>query len=113
MDGIPSSIPANAGAGLRSTWNRGADLLARAVGDTLLALCARVALAAIFFLSGRPKVEGLLTVSATERTTGIRPAGHGTASSISRALSRACRPTCMGETRSQKPSASDWKARTS
>jgi putative oxidoreductase len=49
--------------GPRAAWNRVADLLSRSVSDSLLALCARIALAAIFFLSGRTKVEGLLTVS--------------------------------------------------
>ena len=49
--------------GLRAAWNHVADRLSRWVGDSLLALCARFALAAIFFLSGRTKVEGLLTVS--------------------------------------------------
>ena len=49
--------------GLRAAWNRVADRLSRWVGDSLVALCARFALAAIFFLSGRTKVDGLLTVS--------------------------------------------------
>jgi putative oxidoreductase len=49
--------------GPRAAWSRVADLLSRSVSDSLLALCARIALAAIFFLSGRTKVEGLLTVS--------------------------------------------------
>ncbi len=33
------------------------------LGDTLLALLARLAIASIFFLSGRTKVTGLLTVT--------------------------------------------------
>lgn len=44
-------------------WNHVADRLARAVSDDLLALCARFAIAATFFLSGRTKVEGLLRVT--------------------------------------------------
>jgi putative oxidoreductase len=48
---------------LRRTWNRIADRLTGLVGHALLALAARVAVAAIFFLSGRTKVEGLLTVT--------------------------------------------------
>ena len=56
MPGIPASGP-------RAAWNQGADWLSRWVSDTSLALCARIALAAIFYLSGRTKVEGLLTVS--------------------------------------------------
>jgi putative oxidoreductase len=50
-------------AGLRGTWNRIADRLNAAVSHALLALGARVAVAAIFFLSGRTKVEGFLTVN--------------------------------------------------
>lgn len=34
-----------------------------AIGDSLLALVARLALAGIFFLSGRTKVDGLLTLT--------------------------------------------------
>ncbi len=49
--------------GLRGTWNRAADLLTSIVSHGLLALAARVAVAAIFFLSGRTKVDGLLTVN--------------------------------------------------
>jgi putative oxidoreductase len=51
------------GSGIRATWNRFAERLSGWVGDSLLALCARIALGAIFFLSGRTKVEGFLTVS--------------------------------------------------
>lgn len=49
--------------GLRGTWNRIADALSTLVSHALLGLTARVAVAAIFFLSGRTKVEGLLTVT--------------------------------------------------
>lgn len=45
-----------------SLWSRCADLASRLVGDSLLALVARVAIAAIFFLSGRTKVSGFLTI---------------------------------------------------
>ena len=58
-----ATIPAVPTPGPRAAWNRVADLLSRWVSDSFLALCARIALAAIFFLSGRTKVEGLLTVS--------------------------------------------------
>jgi len=51
--------------GLRAAWNRVADALDRWVGHSLLALGARFAIAGIFFLSGRTKVEGWLTVSDT------------------------------------------------
>lgn len=48
---------------LRSAWNRVADWLTVLIGHGLLALAARVALGAIFFLSGRTKVEGFLTIT--------------------------------------------------
>ncbi len=54
--------------GLRGVWNRIADLLTGLVGHWLLALAARVAVAAIFFLSGRTKVDGLLTVNDSAYT---------------------------------------------
>ena len=49
--------------GLRGRWNAGAAVLTRLVPDDLLALASRVSIAAIFFLSGRTKVEGLLTLT--------------------------------------------------
>ena len=49
--------------GLRGAWNRVADRLTDLIGHGLLALAARVAVGAIFFLSGRTKVDGLLTVN--------------------------------------------------
>ncbi|MEW6691199.1 MAG: DoxX family protein [Pseudomonadota bacterium] len=48
---------------MRSLWNRVAALLESLVGHWLLALAARFAIAGIFFLSGRTKVEGWLTVT--------------------------------------------------
>ena len=69
MKTIPSpAAPAAArsdstAADLRARWRRLAALLTRAVPEDLLLLAARVALAAIFWLSGRTKVEGGLTVS--------------------------------------------------
>jgi putative oxidoreductase len=50
-------------AGLRGAWNRIADMLTALIGHGLLALAARVAIGAVFFLSGRTKVEGFLTVT--------------------------------------------------
>jgi putative oxidoreductase len=58
-----ATAPAVPTPGLRAAWNHVADGLSRSVSDSSLALCARLALGAIFFLSGRTKVEGLLTVS--------------------------------------------------
>lgn len=48
---------------LRTRWNALASTLDRLVGHDLLALCCRLSIAAIFFLSGRTKVEGLLTIT--------------------------------------------------
>lgn len=49
--------------GARERWNRLADALARLINHSALALIDRVAIAAIFFLSGRTKVDGFLTIS--------------------------------------------------
>ncbi|MDF9619523.1 DoxX family protein [Pseudomonas entomophila] len=49
--------------GLRQHWNRLADWLQRLLSDSLLCLVARLGIASIFFLSGRTKVEGLLTIT--------------------------------------------------
>ena len=49
--------------GLRRWLNRIADLLTRLVAHDVLALITRIAIAAIFLLSGRTKVDGLLTVN--------------------------------------------------
>jgi putative oxidoreductase len=51
--------------GLLAAWNRMADVLERWIGHSLIAFAARFAIAGIFFLSGRTKVEGWLTVSDT------------------------------------------------
>jgi putative oxidoreductase len=51
--------------GLRAAWNGVADALERWIGHSLIALAARFSIAGIFFLSGRTKVEGWLTVSDT------------------------------------------------
>lgn len=62
MDPVIVSAPAAAN-GVRGAWNRIADVLSRAVNHASLALIDRAAIAAIFFLSGRTKVDGLLTVT--------------------------------------------------
>lgn len=43
-------------------WNQGADLASRLISHSLLALVCRISIAAIFFLSGRTKVTGFLTL---------------------------------------------------
>ena len=50
-------------SGLRGLWHGLADRLTRLVPHDALALVNRVAIAAIFFMSGRTKVEGWLTVT--------------------------------------------------
>lgn len=62
MNEATASAPAPA-EGLRGHWNRAADVLSRLVDHAVLALIDRVAIAAIFLLSGRTKVDGLLTVN--------------------------------------------------
>lgn len=48
----------------RNRWNALADSLSRWVGHDVLAIASRVSIAAIFFLSGRTKVEGFLTITS-------------------------------------------------
>lgn len=54
--------PASTGA-FRRTWNAAADVLTSLTPHALIALAARFSLAGIFFLSGRTKVEGFLTIT--------------------------------------------------
>jgi putative oxidoreductase len=54
---------AGTGTGVRGLYNRAAARLGTLIGDDLLGLVARVGIAAVFWLSGRTKVEGWLTVS--------------------------------------------------
>ena len=58
-DAVATAAP----GGLCAAWNRIADALDRLIGHSLLALAARFAIAGIFFMSGRTKVEGWLSVS--------------------------------------------------
>ncbi|CAG9250422.1 DoxX family protein [Paraburkholderia unamae] len=48
---------------LRSLWNLAAGMASGLIGHSFLALVCRFAIAAIFFLSGRTKVSGLLTIT--------------------------------------------------
>ncbi len=50
-------------SGVRAAYNRLAAWLDRRLAHDLLALVTRIGIAAVFFLSGRTKVEGWLTVS--------------------------------------------------
>lgn len=54
--------------GLRGAWNRCAGIAENLISHTLLALAARVAVAAIFFFSARTKVDGLLTIKDSTYT---------------------------------------------
>lgn len=49
---------------LVSRWNALADRIGVLLGHSFLALVARFSIAAIFFQSGRTKVEGFLTITA-------------------------------------------------
>lgn len=68
MSPTVAAAPASPGERVRSAWNRIADALSGRITDSVLALIARVSIAGIFFLSGRTKVEGLLTVSDSAYT---------------------------------------------
>jgi putative oxidoreductase len=59
----PFATPLPTRTSLRQHWQGIADRLSGFVGHDLLALGARPSIAAIFFLSGRTKVEGLLRVT--------------------------------------------------
>jgi putative oxidoreductase len=63
MTDVTSPASAAPTDGLRGTWNHIADLLTAWVSHGLLALTMRLAAASIFFLSGRTKVDGFLTVN--------------------------------------------------
>ncbi|MCC7327189.1 MAG: DoxX family protein [Burkholderiales bacterium] len=58
-----ATLESPADRGARAGWNRCADVLSRLIGDFILALAARFAIAGIFFMSGRTKVDGLLTLT--------------------------------------------------
>jgi len=68
MSHTSASIHEAPAEGLRGAWNRIADRLTGYINHGLLALAARVAVAVIFFLSGRTKVEGFLTVTDSAYT---------------------------------------------
>jgi putative oxidoreductase len=51
--------------GIIGHWNHIADQLNGWISHNLIALAARIAVAAIFFLSARTKVEGLLSIKDT------------------------------------------------
>jgi len=63
MNTISPATTASAPNGLRALWNQAADRLTRLVSHDLLALATRIGIAAIFFYSGRTKVDGWLTIT--------------------------------------------------
>lgn len=63
MNTPSAALPAQP-RGALSLYNRAADALEALIGHAFLALVCRIGVAAIFFLSGRTKVDGLLTVNA-------------------------------------------------
>lgn len=54
---------APAATGWREAWSRWVDRSTAWIGNDVLALVDRIAVAAIFYYSGRTKVEGFLTVT--------------------------------------------------
>jgi putative oxidoreductase len=61
---MPSTLPAPVSvSGPRALYNRAAGMLTSLIGHDVLALAARFGIAGVFWLSGRTKVEGWLTVS--------------------------------------------------
>jgi len=58
-----SAAPAQHEGALRAAYNRSADRITTLIGHDLPALAARVGIAGTFWLSGRTKVEGWLSVS--------------------------------------------------
>ena len=63
MNQASASVTTAPGTGLRGTWNAVASGLSRLVTPDVLALASRVSIAAIFFLSGRTKVDGFLHIT--------------------------------------------------
>jgi putative oxidoreductase len=59
----PSHATGSLPASLLGHWNRLTARFEPLISDSLLSLIARVAIAAIFFMSGRTKVTGFLTIT--------------------------------------------------
>lgn len=58
-----SDLPRKSPVQDSTLWSRCAGQLQALINDSLLSLVARLGIAAIFFLSGRTKVEGLLSIT--------------------------------------------------
>ena len=63
MNQANTTIAVEPSEGLRGVWTRATDQLNSLISHGMLALAARLAIASIFFLSGRTKVDGILTIS--------------------------------------------------
>ena len=61
--GQSMTLPTAARHSLRARWNAAAVFLERIVSHNLLALAGRLSIAAVFFYSGRTKVDGALMVT--------------------------------------------------
>ena len=68
MNVATNTVTTQASAGLKARWSTIADALTHRISDSILALTARIAIAAIFFMSGRTKVEGFLTIKDSAYT---------------------------------------------
>jgi len=53
---------------MKQAWNSLADRIEALLGHSLLALAARLGIGAVFFLSGRTKVDGFLSVNESAYT---------------------------------------------
>jgi putative oxidoreductase len=62
MNQVPA-LPSKPTAALRAVYNQAADRIGSLIGHDLLALAARFGMAGVFWLSGRTKVEGWLSVT--------------------------------------------------
>lgn len=51
------------GMGIRGYWNQVADMFEALIGHAMLAFISRLGIAAVFFQSGRTKVDGFLTIN--------------------------------------------------
>jgi putative oxidoreductase len=60
MDTIRSNAPTHT---LRQRWNSLAEHVQGWLSDSVLCLVARLGIASVFFMSGRTKVEGLLSIT--------------------------------------------------
>jgi len=60
---LSNPTPGSVAHGLRGTWSTLAERISQLVTHDVLAPIDRVAIGAIFFLSGRTKVDGWLTVN--------------------------------------------------